>query len=253
MFELNFRDERYLPFEGVGVISSWRLELPGDLRQFDYKTISDVVLHIRYTARDGGEALKSEVTDRLLDALRLMQVEQGKTGLFRLFSLKHDFPERWHQFLHSHPASGESPNLKLELSSVLFPSFAADKTININRLTLVLKTKGPITYDPNNPLLFQVTLPAGGVPKELAAQAVPGNLEAADPATLSFQPGVTVSDKAAQSVWMFAPSAIPDALRSIVDTSGGLVAVIDPETVDDLVLLCSYTLDRRPLPSSTLR
>lgn len=28
VFELNFRDERYLPFEGTGAITSWRLELP---------------------------------------------------------------------------------------------------------------------------------------------------------------------------------------------------------------------------------
>jgi hypothetical protein len=27
MFELNFRDERYLPFEGAGAISTWQLEL----------------------------------------------------------------------------------------------------------------------------------------------------------------------------------------------------------------------------------
>ena len=35
LFELNFRDERYLPFEGAGVVSKWRLELPADFRQFD--------------------------------------------------------------------------------------------------------------------------------------------------------------------------------------------------------------------------
>jgi hypothetical protein len=29
LFELNFRDERYLPFEGAGAISRWRLELSG--------------------------------------------------------------------------------------------------------------------------------------------------------------------------------------------------------------------------------
>lgn len=28
LFQLDFRDERYLPFEGAGAISSWRLELP---------------------------------------------------------------------------------------------------------------------------------------------------------------------------------------------------------------------------------
>ena len=35
VFELNFKDERYLPFEGAGVISKWRLELPTAFRQFD--------------------------------------------------------------------------------------------------------------------------------------------------------------------------------------------------------------------------
>jgi len=57
--EPNLRDERYLPFEGAGAISEWRLELPTDFRQFNYATISDVLLHIRYTARDGGEVLKN--------------------------------------------------------------------------------------------------------------------------------------------------------------------------------------------------
>jgi hypothetical protein len=54
MFELNFRDERYLPFEGAGAISTWQLELTQDpaLRQFAYDTISDVILHVRYTSRE---------------------------------------------------------------------------------------------------------------------------------------------------------------------------------------------------------
>ena len=38
-FELNFQDDRYLPFEGAGVISTWRLELGSEYRQFDYDTI----------------------------------------------------------------------------------------------------------------------------------------------------------------------------------------------------------------------
>ena len=58
MFETNLREERYLPFEGAGAISTWRLELPSEIRQFDYDTISDVILHVRYTAREGGAGLK---------------------------------------------------------------------------------------------------------------------------------------------------------------------------------------------------
>lgn len=42
VFEFSFRDERYMPFEGAGAISAWRIELSKekDLRQFDYDTIS---------------------------------------------------------------------------------------------------------------------------------------------------------------------------------------------------------------------
>jgi len=35
MFELNFHDERYLPFEGAGAIRTWSLELADDLRSFN--------------------------------------------------------------------------------------------------------------------------------------------------------------------------------------------------------------------------
>src|SRR5690606_18103646 len=56
-FELNLKDERYLPFEGRGAISKWRLELTDAIPQFDYNTIADVILHMKYTARyDGNQA-----------------------------------------------------------------------------------------------------------------------------------------------------------------------------------------------------
>ncbi|MEI6900933.1 MAG: hypothetical protein WCL00_13735, partial [Bacteroidota bacterium] len=58
MFELNFRDERYLPFEGCGVFGEWQLELTAEqqLRMFDYNTISDVIMTVRYTAREATDA-----------------------------------------------------------------------------------------------------------------------------------------------------------------------------------------------------
>lgn len=56
MFELNFRDERYLPFEGAGVVSQWSLQFPGEFRQFDYSSISDVIFTISYTARESTKA-----------------------------------------------------------------------------------------------------------------------------------------------------------------------------------------------------
>jgi hypothetical protein len=55
LFEMNLSDERYLPFEGAGAISSWRLKFPGT-RQFDWTSISDAVLTIRYTAQQAAQS-----------------------------------------------------------------------------------------------------------------------------------------------------------------------------------------------------
>src|SRR5438132_8320073 len=46
-------NERYMPFEGAGAVSEWSIELDSDAQQFDLETLSDVVIHIRHTAREG--------------------------------------------------------------------------------------------------------------------------------------------------------------------------------------------------------
>ena len=59
VFELAFNGERYLPFEGAGAISRWRIEMQRDFRPFDYETISDVGIRLQYTSSAGGESFKS--------------------------------------------------------------------------------------------------------------------------------------------------------------------------------------------------
>ena len=54
-------DPRYLPFEGAGAISSWRLEMPASNNEISLAQVSDVVVHLRYTARDGGDTFKASV------------------------------------------------------------------------------------------------------------------------------------------------------------------------------------------------
>ncbi|MCP4150695.1 MAG: hypothetical protein GY757_23310 [bacterium] len=63
VFELNFRDERYLPFEGTGVNSKWRLELSGQGDAFEEMTatITDVIVKVNYTALHGGGGFETEV------------------------------------------------------------------------------------------------------------------------------------------------------------------------------------------------
>jgi hypothetical protein len=83
MFELSFKDERYLPFEGTGAVSRWRLELPTAINQFDYDTISDVIVHVKYTAREGGFTLKSLAEAALTDQLENIRQWLNQGGLNR--------------------------------------------------------------------------------------------------------------------------------------------------------------------------
>ncbi|MDD5113337.1 MAG: hypothetical protein PHC94_04925, partial [Methylobacter sp.] len=65
LFELRFDDSRYLPFEGAGVISRWRLEMDGPATAPIRPSISDVVLYLSYTAKEDAGPFKSKVLQHL--------------------------------------------------------------------------------------------------------------------------------------------------------------------------------------------
>jgi hypothetical protein len=94
LFETNLHDERKLPFEWSGAVSQWQLDLPADVRQFDFDTIADVILHLRYTAREGGNALRSIAVKNLETSIDNAQT----LGSVRLFSVRHEFPTDWAKF-----------------------------------------------------------------------------------------------------------------------------------------------------------
>ena len=94
LFEVNFNDERYLPFEGMGVESEWVVSLPLETNYFDRTSIADIILNISYTAR------KSETATK----------DNSAIPYGRLFNLKSEFPDEWYRFRHpaeDHPKSYE--------------------------------------------------------------------------------------------------------------------------------------------------
>jgi Tc toxin complex TcA C-terminal TcB-binding domain/Neuraminidase-like domain len=107
MFELNFKDERYLPFEGAGVISKWRLELPA-FQQFDYNTITDIIMSVRYTAADGGDRLKLAAAKSVTNFIKKTDDLAQDEGLFVFADLKHDLPTEWHKAMTIKDASGNN-------------------------------------------------------------------------------------------------------------------------------------------------
>ena len=122
LFQADMRDERYLPFENSGAISEWQLELPAnpannEVRQFDYRTISDVILHVRYTAREGGTPLRKAAMQEVGAAIERAEM----AGSVRLFSVRDEFPSEWARFQSQVPTPNNRFELKLSLGEQHYP------------------------------------------------------------------------------------------------------------------------------------
>jgi hypothetical protein len=154
MFETNLRDDRFLPFEGSGAESVWQLDLPASYPGFDYSTISDVILHIRYTARQGVDG--SAVTT----ALGQLFGATAGSNLALLFSLPQDFSTEWAAFVNS--AATAAP-FKAAIRRDYFPYFTNGRKITITGID--------VYGDPASK-----THPAGDVKAATAALADPNQL-----------------------------------------------------------------------------
>jgi hypothetical protein len=134
MFQLSFNDERYLPFEFHGAVSRWRIELPQENNQFDIDTLSDVVLHLSYTAREGGEELRvaaNEVAQRHLPG----------SGV-RFFDFRHELPDAWHRFRQPHQDGQSKRQLDVRLKRNMFPFIPGRSIVRIERLDLFFQAPG---------------------------------------------------------------------------------------------------------------
>ncbi|MDR4496756.1 MAG: hypothetical protein MRK02_02345 [Candidatus Scalindua sp.] len=141
LFELNFREERYLPFEGAGAISTWSLSLPEQFRQFDYESITDVIVTINYTAREGGDALRTAVNNHISSTINnwLDEVTASGNGLLRMFSMKREFSPALHKL--QHPLQDSTPTTEIKIEHRHFPYFLHEREISVAEVIVILKPK----------------------------------------------------------------------------------------------------------------
>lgn len=129
MFELNFQDERYLPFEYLGAVSRWRIELPRENNYFDMDTVSDLILHLNYTAREGGDLLRRAANHAAQRNL------PGEGWVF--FEVKHDFPDAWELFRGFHEDRERGRELNLRLRRNMFPFIPDHRELRIDKTVLL--------------------------------------------------------------------------------------------------------------------
>jgi hypothetical protein len=244
LFELNFRDERFLPFEGAGAISGWSLELFTDnpannpepstpdfgqpLRQFDYGTISDAIVHVKYTAREDAGPFKNKAIAHLRDYFNT--TEATPTPSLRMLDLRREFPGQWHRFLT--PVSPGGANiLEFEMSPGLFQIKDLDKTLKINGIWLLSRCTNPGTYG----VVLTPLLPADSNSFSLVRANQYGGLHFA------------AKDVSAASGVKVEPTQPPVLWKLEMTRPGGGSLMVDPVTgvpeVEDLILVLGYEWD----------
>ncbi len=91
-----------------------KIELPNNIPQFDFETISDVILHIRYTCREAGH-LTIPASDHIKEDI--LQAPDGE--LLQLFNINSEFANEWNVFKAA--ANNADRKLTLNINKNNFP------------------------------------------------------------------------------------------------------------------------------------
>jgi len=208
-FELTFRDDKYAPFEGGGLISRWRLQFPTKYRALDYDLVPDVIATFKYLSRRD-----EMLTETALTALQAQFNSADGGVLFRYFSLRHEFPTDWRKLLvtDTHTATFVIPKSR-------FPQWVQGGKVDVSHLdaVLVLKENAPAVG-------YKMTLTPGANP----------------PVLLDWAAGSDRYRSYRQDV------AIP--VETLLEDSGWVVVItapagaVDIARIQDLLLVARYTV-----------
>jgi peptidoglycan hydrolase-like protein with peptidoglycan-binding domain len=229
MFELNFRDEHYLPFQVAGAISRWRIDMPQDCNAFDFDSISDVIIKLNYTAREGGEILKEKAKKAMQDAIS----DADQSQLARLFSAKHEFSTDWYQFLNPTEAA-TAQTLNLRMSRERFPFQFRGNNLIISKVELFLNLKDGLKSGTDK---TYTEIYAAGDPLNVTLKT-PGNGDADGSKPLN----------SSQSFLNGIPYASFDGLEVEVKSGDNARWSLTPnmapikDDINDLFIICRYTV-----------
>ena len=128
--------ERFGPFEGLGAISLWRLEVPLATGGFDASKIVDVVFHLQYTSRPGGESVRRDVEAALARDLKVQErfpAVETETGWVVGVALSRVAPDAWYAW-----RTGAAESVPLAVSTDHMPVWLRDKPATVRRIHLLL-------------------------------------------------------------------------------------------------------------------
>lgn len=225
VFELNFRDERYMPFEGAGAISTWRLELPSNFRPFDYHSINDVLINVSYTA-DEDDLLRKAVETRNAAIEGTLASYLADNTATRVISLRQEFSSAFNRLAEA--PSGTA--VTIDLAERHFPMFLQGRSLQLSSATVVLDVMERV--------------PVGDFTLEINGTAHTGFPAPTDPAMPDDALGglPARSATAAFAAGMLGRHTLRLTKAGTVAMPAGSDGTIDPDKLRDILLVLEFGL-----------
>jgi hypothetical protein len=226
LHDVNLRDERWLPFEGQGAISTWSLVLDQRDNNFDLSTITDVVLHVRYTARSSGGDPEAVRTALALAPQRARSI---------LVSVRNTFGDAYYSFFNPADSTATQQTLNLPITAAIFPfsNLGSPKLTNV-KVCLVL------AQSPAVGTAIAATFGAtGGTANALPLAALTGTTAAGKTIAALTGDAALAPPASPEAFTLTVPQAsVPSALSTT--TNGQLL--LDAKKVEDIVLIITYSI-----------
>jgi hypothetical protein len=204
------------------------LDLPQEFRQFDYDSISDVILHISYTAKEGGNALRDAAIQHLHDGINSLVTGDNAPGLHQPFSARHAFPTEFHRFLHP-PAESEQQTLTLNLAQNRFPYMFKGRDIAVDQVHVFVRLADEFDDANVSGTEFTVTYPGhpgGEETEDLGSGFSFGNMRQVSINDISSGPGE----------WTLTVSTVGTELT-------GASNQLNPNAIEDIIFILHYTIE----------
>jgi len=125
LFELDPQPELLVPFEGIGVDTTWEFRLPKASNLFDYRTLADVLITIEYTALDSFDYRE-----------KILQELDRRVSADRAFSFRQQFPDAWYDLNNPDHATPPAMTVNFKTTRDDFPPNLEDETLSIQHVVL---------------------------------------------------------------------------------------------------------------------
>jgi hypothetical protein len=212
LFDLDPQSDMLLPFEGMGVDTSWEFQMPRAANPFDFNTIADVQLTVEYTALQSFDYRR-----RVIDTLNPTVSSE------RAFSLRDQFSDQWYALNNPDPGLTTSA-VRLCVLPGDFPPNLDD--LRVEQVTLYFvrapgsTSEVPVTY-------LTLSSQTGGPP-------VGGSARSTD--------SVVSTRRGNGSAWMGMVGRSPIGLWDLaLPASPDMVDLLHQGKIEDIVLAVSFS------------